>query len=214
MAVIDLTQRLTDNWDAFAAAREREASLIFINPRPPNELIESGTVDLSVGTRCYDPVTGEHFSIPEEGFVLLARTSVVIDSAEKVALPFNVFGLISGKGKFIYQACFTSPGKIDPGYYDVLKVSIYNAGRNPIVLKRREPICACYFLEAGFANRNPPPKHAADSGAKERRLSRGIQIGRSIRQNSTFIVALLGLLIAIATAVAQWWNAIDFFRRG
>src|SRR5579859_2198361 len=96
-------------------------------------------------------VTSASYAIDGDGLILAAGGSAVIQTSGKVGLPCNIFGLLTGKGKLIFQGVFISSGKIDPGYRDHLRVGIYNGGSHSIVLKKGTPLCCCCFfqLESG-----------------------------------------------------------------
>jgi deoxycytidine triphosphate deaminase len=145
MSVIDLSRRVTDSREDFDRNKKSYESLIFVSS--PALLDESKvSFDLSVGVKWYDHRSQRYYSIDESGLHVPPKSSVVIITEQRVALPTNVFGLVMGKGKYIYREAIVSPGKIDPGFDDFLRIAFYNASSNTICLKKGEPFCSCCFM--------------------------------------------------------------------
>lgn len=86
---------------------------------------------------------------------------------QHLELPYNVFGLLTGKGELIFRGIFISAGKIDPGYRNRLRIGVFNGGPDPIVLKNGVVFCSCCFfgmeshLEAPPLDRTPAPAPGA-----------------------------------------------------
>src|SRR4051794_28508171 len=115
MSVIDLSRRITESREDFERYKRSFESLIFVSC--PVQLDESHvSFDLSVGDNWYDHRSKRLFSIDDNGLHVPPKSSVVIITQQRVALPTNVFGLVMGKGKYIYREAIVSPGKIDPGF--------------------------------------------------------------------------------------------------
>lgn len=96
MSIIDLSRRVTESRDGFERNKRSFESLIFVSS--PVELDESRvSFDLSVGDNWYDHRTKRLFSIDEKGLFVPPKSSVVIITQQRVALPTNVFGLVTGK---------------------------------------------------------------------------------------------------------------------
>lgn len=69
------------------------------------------SIDLKVGDICLLPGDSRTYRIDEHGIKVKPRQSVVIYSREKFVLPLNVFGLVTGKGTYIFQGCIVASGK-------------------------------------------------------------------------------------------------------
>lgn len=145
MSVVDLKTRSTEDQDAYRRSLRSDDSLILISPLP--EQVETASIDFNIGTNIFDSEKGEKRSLPSEGFTLRPRRSVVVYTEQRVSLPNNVFGMLSGKGRLIYHGVFISQGKIDPGFQDYLRVGLYNGSRKPVHLKLGEKICSCTFFQ-------------------------------------------------------------------
>lgn len=145
MSVLDLKRRITNDRDAYQQALRSDDSLVYVDPLPQE--IEAASLDLTVGQFIFDSKSGDKLGLSGEGYTLRAGHSVVVYTAERVYLPLNVLGLLSGKGSLIYYGVFISQGKIDPGFQDYLKIGLYNGSKAPLQLKTGMPICSCSLFQ-------------------------------------------------------------------
>jgi hypothetical protein len=152
MSVVDLGSRLAGNWEKFHRYQRSSDSLIYIEG--PIVLGNDGpaALNLSIGGSWFNERDGSAYLISKDGLLVRPHQAVVIETQQRMALPLNVFGLVTGKGKFIFQALFISPGKIDPGFNGRLKIGVFNGGTKAVLLKQGEPFCfACFFeMESGL----------------------------------------------------------------
>ena len=205
MSVIDLSKRIARSWEDFEKYKRSYESLIFVTaPIKVDESLVS--LDLSVGDDCYDHRTKRPFSIDEKGLFVPPRSSVVIFTEQRVALPLNVFGLVTGKGKYIYREAIISPGKIDPGFNDRLRVGFYNASDNTICLKKGEFFCSCCFMNLESSIPEPPkrelsPQWPVASGPWRVRLQGWY--ARHKDKDLPLVFSLLAIVIALTTLVLK-----------
>jgi dUTPase len=107
----------------------------------------SQSLDLSVGEFWIDTRDGCHYTIPSEGVTIPPQASVVISTHQRVQIPPDVFGLVMGKGRYIFDGLLVSPGKIDPHFVGRLRIGVFNSSRKPIVLKQQDRFCAVSFIQ-------------------------------------------------------------------
>lgn len=145
MSAILLKRRLTSSEDDFRKSLRSDDSLILISPLP--EACDPVSADLSAGDRIFESTTSTQRAIPAGGITLRPRRAIVVYTNERVCVPHNVFGIVSGKGSLIYHGVFVSHGKIDPGFQDYLRVGILNGSDRPIQIKPGMLICSCSFFQ-------------------------------------------------------------------
>lgn len=148
MSVVDLLNRCSDNNAVCEKSKLSPESLIYISPKPVSELLSPISCDLTIGAECYRPNVGKKYTLDENGIKVKPGESVVVYTKEHIRTPFNVFGLVTGKGKYIYQGCMIASGKIDPGFDGNLKICFYNGGKSSVILKPNEPFCTVFFITA------------------------------------------------------------------
>ncbi|MGI6555141.1 MAG: dCTP deaminase domain-containing protein [Bacillota bacterium] len=147
MSVVDLRTRVTNDWNKFNHFLKSSDSLIYVEGTI--NLPENGpaSLDLSLGPQWYDPKSQKYYSIEEKGVFIKPGEAVVLETAQRIGVPFNVFGIVTGKGKFIYKGVFVSTGKIDPGFNNKLLIGVFNGGRETINIRRDEDFCSCCFFQ-------------------------------------------------------------------
>lgn len=146
MSVVDLNSRITNNWQDYYNYKKSSSSYIHI--KGPVYLDDSGpaTIDISVGESYYDYKRGRELKIPPKGLRISPGKSVLLTIEQKIALPLNVFGIVSGKGKNIFKGCFISCGKINPGYEGNLKIGFFNGNSKVIVVNKGDVLACCSFF--------------------------------------------------------------------
>ena len=146
MTVVDLSRRLTSSVEEYERFLKSSASLIFIEG--PIRLDDGpASLELTVGEAWFSCEGDGYYAMPEEGLTLKPGTSAVIETEQVIGLPHNVFGIVTGKGKFIFQGVFISSGKVDPSFYAKLRIGVFNGGRSSITLRKGDPFCYVTFFE-------------------------------------------------------------------
>lgn len=165
MSIINLESRVTNDWPTYQRCAKSSDSLIYLD----GELkLDDGpaSLDLSVGEHWYDSRVNQLCKVPSDGLLLAVRSSIVLESAERIALPNNVFGIVTGKGQFIFQGVLISSGKVDPGFDDRLRIGLFNAGVEAILLKPGEAFCSCCFVQMETTIQHPKQRRAAEPDAQ------------------------------------------------
>ena len=150
MALINLNKRVTDKWEVRCDNLESPDSFIYIKDRANEKVANPASMEIEVGDVYILPRNGQQYKIPEEGLSIDPKQSVVIYSRQKISLPYNAFGLITGKGNYIFQGCFISSGKIDPGFDGFLKIGFYNGSNKQILLKKGIGFASVFFINTDF----------------------------------------------------------------
>lgn len=150
MSVIDLKKRQTNDWDEMHKHLSSPDSMVYMD-NVHNDANCSTSIDLNVGNAYIIPGSNHTFSISEkDGLNVKPHRSVVIYTKQRIKLPYNVFGVVTGKGLFIFKGCFLSTGKIDPAFDGHLKIGFYNGSNTSIRLRRGDAFAtACFFNTDG-----------------------------------------------------------------
>jgi deoxycytidine triphosphate deaminase len=197
MSILDLTARLTDDESRFGEFKRSSDSLILIRPRATPD---GSSVDLSVGDCWFDCEKERDYRISDEGLELRPGGFAVIESQEEVALPHNVFGLLTGKGVHIFRGIMISPGKIDPTFRDRLRIGVFNAGRATVTFKRGEALCSCCFLSLESESRLSIPRKALGPRVMSSQIPFTIRFGRRMRD--PIVIIMCTVLTALATLLS------------
>lgn len=154
MSVIDLKKRHTFDWDEMHKHLSSPDSMVYLgNTR--KDVSCPTSIDLNVGSVYIIPGSNQTYAIPDEGLKIKPHRSVVVYTEQRMKLPYNVFGVVTGKGTFIFKGCFLSTGKIDPAFDGYLKIGFYNGGNSSVVLKKGEPFATVFFLNTDATLKAP-----------------------------------------------------------
>lgn len=146
MGVIDLSVRSTADVEEYSKNVKSSDSLVLITPE---YRLDDGpaSVELQVGEGWFDSKDNRFYAIPDSGLQLGPGQSAVLETRQVVGVPLNVFGMVTGKGKFIFKGIHVSSGKIDPGFNSKLRIGLYNAGHDSVSLQSGDSFCSCCFFD-------------------------------------------------------------------
>jgi len=197
MSIVDLNSRLTDNWDKFCKSTKSSDSLIFIDKKCN---LDDGptSVDLTVGSRCFLQRDGKYYTIPDDGIRLAPSESILIETCEIIALPYNTFGFVTGKGKLIFQGTFVSAGKIDPGFNSKLNIGLYNGGNKSILIKKGAALCSCVFIQTESSTGRPSKSSGRFQHESVELMSKWQKMGLWIRRKHWLLPIIISILAMLA----------------
>ncbi len=198
MSLIDLKDRITDDWILYNKQKKSFKSKIFVSNGIKLDNDSYKTLNLTVGDSYWK--NGVEIAIPKNGIKLKSNESILISSKQKIALPYNVFGVITGVGTNIFKQQFISAGKIDCGYNGNLKVALYNGNKGVVTFKSDDLLAGCNFFTtdltlnesiSDFKDRIPLPEYSE---------SKLIMLKNWIINN---IFAIVSIIIACLTLILK-----------
>lgn len=196
MTAIDITSRLTQDRERFQYALKSDDSLVLILPPPIIDTTEPGSCDFTIGDTVYDTHAHERIEIPSQGLELRPQQAVVVETLQKLHTPYNIIGMLSGKGSLIFQGLFVSQGKIDPGFTGKLKVGLLNGGKSKFILKTGDPLCSCIFFRLDTHIDAPDPKYLSEPPKQVK-----ISMAQRVKQlGFDHWVKIIGLIVASIAA--------------
>ena len=145
MALIDLNTRITSNWDEYNDFVKSDRSFIYVDGDVVLDNVGPASMNLTVGERWFDFVTKKYYKIPAKGLKIKPGKSVIIETSQEIATPFNIFGVVYGTGKNIFKGGFISTGKINPGFKGKLKIGYYNGSNTAIIFEPKDLLACCSF---------------------------------------------------------------------
>lgn len=164
MSVVDLSKRVTVDWNQYNKYRKSSESLIYIEGEVIRDA-ESGpaTIEITLGDKFFDIHKNIDYQVNEKGLKIKPGESVLFVSEQRIAMPLNVFGMVFGKGKNIFKGGFISSGKINPGFDGHLKIGYFNGSMSTIVFKKGDVIACCCFMDMETYLDNPLPIYATQN---------------------------------------------------
>lgn len=146
MSVVDLGIRVTQEWDKYNEYVKSNDSLIYIAGEVILKDVGPASLNVTVGEKWHDLTKGKVYKIPESGIKVKPGENILVETAQRIALPNNVFGVLYGTGKNIFRGGFISSGKINPGFNGCLKVGYYNGNKRTICFKPGDLLACCTFF--------------------------------------------------------------------
>lgn len=152
-----------------------EARGIRIEPRAPDSADPKELVayDLRVGKSYQEPGDATIRDFPKPTYVLKPGRCIVVYTLENIAVSHDLLGILCSKASLTAQGLLVANTKIDPGFNDILKISVFNAGSSPITIEQNKPFCSIVFhtlehrVPTGVSRRPP-----VIQGEKRSRFSR------------------------------------------
>lgn len=204
MGVLDLSVRMTEDWDSYHRHACSSDSLVYVSPAPQ---LDDGpaSIDLTVGDRCYRQMEDRYFLIGD-GVTIGAYQSLLFETAQTVAMPYNVFGVVTGKGGHIFKGWFVSTGKINPGFRNKLKIGIYNGSNTSFVVRSGDPLCSCVFFEMESSISTPLKNYDDGATPSECLLTFQERAKLWLRLNKDYFSILLPVLAIFVSIFALATN--------
>ena len=195
MSIIDLTKRTTNSWDEYAQNISAQDSKIFVNDKVLLDNDSPACLLLTIGDSYLSK--GAPMQIPDSGVKIPPNKTVVFETKQQIALPYNVFGLVTGVGSNIFNSGFVSSGKIDSGYKGKLKIAYYNGNDRSIVFKKDDLVACCTFWNTDYSIRYQLQNYHSDVMPDLEQISTPSKIWRGFKKNWYSILALVVSAIAI-----------------
>lgn len=146
MSIIDIKSRTTTSARTFQDSKSSDRSVAWVDE---GTNVERFSVELSIGeawSRRYGPASNEMLAIPDEGIKLGANQSVVVEVAERIAVPHNMYGLVIPTGSlFLNLGIILAAAKIEPSFNDRLKLRLVNTSGESRVVKRGQKVASAIF---------------------------------------------------------------------
>ena len=79
--------------------------------------------------------------------VLQPGAAVIIETSELVQFPSSRFGHIVPKVSLLQKGISNTSSKIDPGYEGKLLITVFNLGKQKVILEKGQKFCTLYVLE-------------------------------------------------------------------
>jgi len=199
MSIVHLNRRITNNTDEYSQYSRSSDSLIFVKGGWRTDESGPDCLSLTVGQCWYD--NARYIEIDaKKGIKIKPHASVVLETAEEIALPFNMYGLLFGAGSNIYRGAFISSGKIDPGFSGKLRIGYHNGSDKTTILKRGDKLAYCIFIgtECGLEH---VPLPGALSQPAVGVMSKRERFQRWFTQNAYQILAITLSTISIIVSV-------------
>lgn len=202
MSIVDLNRRITHDWDVYSRNLKSHESYIYLMDE--GEYIQAGTsITITVGPIWYDVKKNTDIKITDKGIKIKAQKYVVLQSQQSFALPYNIYGIVVGKGVNIFSGGVISTGKIIPGYRGTLRIGYFNASNRTIILRKGDVLGSAIFFDTEATAINPKYEGGFGSVPALEALTRRAKIIEWICDNWYNILTLVLSVVAIIVALIK-----------
>lgn len=203
MSVCELNKRITKSMEEYQKYKKSDQSLIYLE-NGSEKSITSFSINLTVGEKYYDYKRKQFIFIPSEGIKLKDGESILIETKERIILPYNIFGIVTGVGKNIFSNGFVSTGRIHPGYDGKLRIAYYHGVESTNkLIKEGMIIAGCVFLTTEMTLQEKYKSSLEDTNPITDYLTRKDIIVSWIRNNWYGILSIIISLIAIIITISK-----------
>lgn len=156
MTVIHIRERVTEDERAFLEAALSDRSLLLLTGA---ESTESFSVELTVGERWsenYGPANNHMFRIGSEGVEIARNGSIVIEAAQEMHVPHNMYGIVVPTGSlFLDRGTIIAAAKVEPSFRGRLKLRLVNTTSDRVLLKAGEKVASIIFFATETTRHQP-----------------------------------------------------------
>ncbi len=207
MPIIDLSKRITFNWDEYNKNARSYESNIFIEPQSEDLIQEGTSVNITIGDVWYNNSKHSDVIIPDKGVKVKSQKYVVFQTQQYLGLPYNVFGIAENKGINVFSGGVISTCKIVPGYKGKLRIGYYNASNSTIILHKGDVLGCCIFFDTEMTLENEYKGDDLDNIPALEVLTKWEKICEWFGDNWTNIIgwsfSIVAIIIAYMTYLAS-----------
>lgn len=118
---------------------------IVIDP-VPNFGKEKVSVDLSVGENYQRSGETDWLKVSDK-IVIQPNSCIVIQTAESISMPNNIFGILTTKGSLGAKGIVSANTKLDPLFSGKLSIPVFNVSSRRVELNKGDSFCSMSFWE-------------------------------------------------------------------
>jgi deoxycytidine triphosphate deaminase len=147
MTIIHLQGRNTSDETLFNAQKSSQVSMLLVNEEAK---VERFSLELTVGTAwasVFSPSQKNFVQIDSRGVKIGRHDSIVIEVAEDIHVPNNMYGILVPTGSlFLGLGILIAPAKIEPGFSGKLTLRLFNTTAEKYTLKTEQKLGSAIFF--------------------------------------------------------------------
>lgn len=200
MPIIDLSRRIIFDEDEYNKNKKSYESNIYIRSQSEVFIQSDTSVNITIGDVWYNDTKHSDVKMTDKGVRVKSRKYIVFQTQQYFAIPYNVYGIVVGKGINIFNGGVISTGKIVPGYKGKLRIGYYNASNSTIVLHKGDVLGCCLFFNTETTKMNEYMDDEFDNIPALENLTRRERICEWLGDNWHNIISWVFSIVAIVIA--------------
>lgn len=199
MSVIEISGRIARDERAFSDAGLSDRSLLYLKGG-----LDPGaySIDLSVGgawNESYGLTSGQLYRIPQDGLDIGRHGSIVIEVAEDIRVPHNMYGILVPTGSlFLDRGILIAPAKVEPSFSGFLKLRLFNTTGYKYCLKSGDKIASVVFFSTENTSFQPRVEKASLTIDGKVPLKKSLW-GWGVRNRNQIITWLIAIVFSSAS---------------
>lgn len=200
MPIIDLSRRIIFDWGEYNKNAKSYESNIYIKPQSEVFIQSDTSVNITIGDVWYNDTKHSDVKMTDKGIKIKSKKYVVFQTQQYFGIPYNVYGIVVGKGINIFNGGVISTGKIVPGYKGKLRIGYYNASNSTIILHKGDVLGCCIFFDTETTRTDEYMGDELDNIPALENLTRREKICEWLGDNWHNIISWLFSIVAIVIA--------------
>lgn len=212
MAILSVKSRQTFDPNLYEQYKKSDSSLIYVSADHTEEF----SVELTMGEQWADDISKDKpvmYAVENGKVTLKPNSSIVVEVAETIHVPFNMYGIIVATGgTFLEQGIIIGAGKIEPSYCGQLKILLYNTSSAKRSISIGKKVASAIFFRTDRTITASLPSPRQD--VVEKRRGTIVRVKEFFLSDPKFtlnliVTALTSSLIAtLITLFALWYIQI------
>lgn len=206
MAVISMKNRSTENRGLYEKFKKSDTSLVYADAKA----IEDFSVELTIGNSWAEVIDKDNpdmFSFDGGKAFLKPNSSAVIEVAEDISIPYNMYGIIVPTGSsFLQKGIIIGAGKIEPSYSGKLKILLYNTSKSKRELIPGTKFASAIFIRTDRTISSQLPMSPGNANIKAKTRAEKIK-SFILSDQKYYITEILLFLTLVATGLSLLLNA-------
>ena len=141
-----------------------------------------------------------------EGITLQPGAAVIVQTEEYVHFPKHVFGHIVPRVHYLQKGISNTGSKVDPGYKGNLLITLFNLGKQPVYIPRKERICCLYLMDVadGVLPYEKDPKRIQGRSA-----ATSFRQWRDFMERNTALIQSVLILVTLALSALEIFTLLQ-----
>lgn len=147
MSITKIRDRATGSEGVFQQNMSSSSSFIYTDALSRN--LEEFSIEVTIGEGWNDrySIDDKRLWRIEDKIVLKPHGSLVVEVAEEIRVPYNLYGLLLPTGSlFLARGVLLIAAKVEPAFHGRIKVRLFNTTENKVELKKGDKLGSIVFL--------------------------------------------------------------------
>lgn len=200
MPVISLKNRITENPKEFERYKKSNTSLIYTDAK----LFEDFSIELTLGNLCATTLSRDRaimYAVEDDEISINPKSSVIIEVAQHLRIPNNVYGLLMPKGQTLLEyGILIASTKIETAFDGKLRLLLFNVSTKKRTIKKNFVIASAVFFSTDKTLEADSMKSREPVISKSKTLKEKLVI--FVKEDTRYFISLVVTVITSSLTAA------------